>query len=57
MFTLGLPQKKTMSGFVGEKLQKKLKKLKHRKESAEKGKMILFVRPSEKMNSKTMFCI
>ncbi|XP_052062237.1 putative leucine-rich repeat-containing protein DDB_G0290503 [Mytilus californianus] len=44
VFTLGLPRKKTMSGFVGEKLKKKLTKLKHRQvniEKEEKEKTIL----------------
>ena len=40
VFTLGIPQKKTTSSFVEDKLQKKLKKLKQRKENTEKGKEI-----------------
>ncbi|XP_063445410.1 myb-like protein X [Mytilus trossulus] len=39
VFTLGLPQKKTISGFVGDKLKKKLTKLKHRQENIEKEEM------------------
>ena len=40
VFTLGIPQKKTTSSFVEDKLQKKLKKLKQRKENTERGKEI-----------------
>ncbi|XP_076110845.1 uncharacterized protein LOC143079397 isoform X3 [Mytilus galloprovincialis] len=39
VFMLGLPQKKTISGFVGDKLKKKLTKLKHRQENIEKEEM------------------
>lgn len=38
VFTLGIPQRKTTSSFVEDKLQRKLKKLKQRKEDTEKGK-------------------